>query len=198
MKKNSLSNALPKAAGIHQLKITLKWTNPEIWRRIIVPSRTKLDTLHDIIQSAMGWYSCHLHQFIAGKRPNLVYYGSSEFIQAGEMKDESLVSLVDLAPKARAKFHYEYDFGDSWIHEVVTEKILPPDSSITHPVCLDGANACPPEDCGGVGGFYRMLEVLQDPNHAQYDHYSDWIGEEWKPEVFDLNRVNASLFRIPV
>jgi hypothetical protein len=191
----------PKVAvkdSLHQLKITLAWTNPEIWRRVVVPSGTTLDIFHQIIQAAMGWHSCHLYQFVAGKRPNLVYYGSSDFAERGEMEDDSLVSIADLAPKARSKFRYEYDFGDSWIHEILTEKILPPDPSIKHPVCLDGANACPPEDCGGVGGFYNMVEALQDPNHPEHDDFADWIDEGWNPEVFDLNGVNAKLRRIRV
>lgn len=197
MKKNSRSNANSKE-GLHQLKITLAWTKPAIWRRVLVPSGTKLNVLHDVIQSAMGWYSCHLYQFIAGTRGNLVYYGSSEFVERGEMEDDSRVAIADLAPVPRSKFRYEYDFGDSWIHEIVTEKILPPDPSLTHPVCLGGANACPPEDCGGVSGFYGMLEALQDPNHAEHDEYTDWVSPGWSPEDCDLDRINASLRRIRV
>ena len=109
MKKTTDPKVAAKA-GLHQLKITLTWTNPEIWRRVVVPSGTTLEILHYIIQEAMGWEACHLYQFIAGKRPNLVYYGSSDFAERGEMEDDSLVTIGNLAPRVRSKFRYEYDF----------------------------------------------------------------------------------------
>ncbi len=49
--------------SIYQIKVTLKWSKPPIWRRLLIASDTRLDELHDIIQIAMGWEDCHLHQF---------------------------------------------------------------------------------------------------------------------------------------
>jgi hypothetical protein len=68
--------------------------------------------------------------------------------------------VTDLAPGAKLKFIYKYDFGDSWEHEVLVEEVLPPDPDFKHPVCLGGANACPPEDCGGIPGYYDLLAAL--------------------------------------
>ena len=110
--------------------------------------------------------------------------------------NEKRHTLADLAPAAKKKSIYEYDFGDSWEHEVVVEKILPPDAAFKHPLCLAGANACPPEDCGGIGGYYNMLETLADPKHADYEDLKRWIGGAWDPARFDLGEINSSLKRL--
>ena len=63
-------------------------------------------------------------------------------------------------------------------------------------VCIDGQNACPPEDCGGIGGYERFREVLADPTDEEHEHYTEWIGGTFDPERFDLVVVNAALQRV--
>ncbi len=177
---------------LYQLKITLKWSQPPIWRRIVVRSDMKLNRLHDAIQAVMPWTNSHLHQFIVGRE----YYGmiNPEFGDMGqEMLNEKHYTVADLAPAAKKKFIYEYDFGDGWEHEVVVEKILPPDKNFKHPVCLGGANACPPDDCGGIPGYYHLLEVLADPKHPEHLDLKDWIGGEWDASLFEFDGANKML-----
>jgi len=190
------------AAGgtpLYQLKITLRRTKPLIWRRVVVRADMRLNRLHDVIQIAMGWTNSHLHQYFAGAGFGPTCYGvpDPEFAGMGsETLNEKRYTVADLAPAARRRFSYEYDFGDCWEHEVLLEKILPPDPSFKHPRCLAGANACPPEDCGGLPGYYRLLEILADPKHSEHDEMSDWIDGEFDPTAFDLNDVNAVLKRL--
>jgi len=189
---------VPVAGGValYQLKITLRRSKPPIWRRVVVRADTRLDRLHTVIQIAMGWMNCHLHQFSAGSGFALTYYGTPdpEFAGMGsETLNEKRYTIADLAPAARRKIGYEYDFGDSWEHQVAVEKVLPPDASFAHPVCLAGANACPLEDCGGVGGYYNLLNILADPNHPEHAEMKDWAGGGIDPARFDLERVNALL-----
>jgi hypothetical protein len=187
------------AAPLYQLKITLKWSKPPIWRRVVVRADVTLDWLHDVVQIVMGWTNSHMHQFIAGRGFAVTYYGrpNPEFADMGqEMLNERRHTVADLAPAAKRKFTYEYDFGDSWCHEVVVEKILPPDVSFKHPVCLAGANACPPEDCGGMDGYYNLLEVMADPKHPEHTHMKEWLGGEFDATEFCLDGVNAVLKRI--
>lgn len=115
----------------YQLKITLKWSRPAIWRRVVVRADMRLDRLHDVIQIVMGWTNSHLHQFILGRS----FYGEPdpEFADLGtQTLNEKRYTVADLAPAAKTKFIYEYDFGDGWQHEVKVEKVLPslPISSI--------------------------------------------------------------------
>lgn len=184
---------------LYQLKITLKWTKPPIWRRVVVRGDMTLDRLHQVIQIAMGWDDDHMHQFVVGSGFDRVSYGRPEPQFAGfgtRRLDARRYSVSDLAPAAKRKFYYEYDFGDGWLHEVVAEKILPPDPAFKHPVCLAGARACPPEDCGGVGGFYNLLSIAADPKDPDHEEMRDWIGEDYDPEQFSAVEANRSLARL--
>src|SRR5256885_9413534 len=89
-----------------------------------------------------------------------------------------------------------YHFGDGWQHVVVVEKVLPPDAGFKHPVCLAGANACPPEDCGGIPGYYNLLEILDDPKHPEHEDMKEWIGEDFDSTRFDLGEINTELGRL--
>ena len=180
---------------LYQLKIKLKWSEPAIWRRVVVRSDMTLDRFHRVIQFAMPWMDCHMHQFIVGRN----YYGKPDREMAGfghETLNEKQFTVADIAPGAKKKFIYEYDFGDGWEHEIAVEKVLPPDAAFTRPVCLAGENACPPDDCGGMPGYYNLLETLADPKHPDHAHLKDWIGGEWDAARFDLDEANDGLKRL--
>ncbi len=91
---------------------------------------------------------------------------------------------------------YIYNFGDGWEHSIVVEKILPDDGKLKYLICLDGKNACPPEDCGELGGYYDFLRAIQNPNHPEHDSMIEWAGGEFDPEKFDLEEVNQELKKI--
>ena len=174
---------------IYQIKVTLKGSQPPIWRRIQVRRDITLAKLHDVLQVVMGWYDAHLHQFIVGG----TYYGVPHPDYFGDMQDERRVRLHQIATGEKSKFVYEYDFGDSWEHVLVVERVLKPEPSQTYPVCIKGKRACPPEDVGGMWGYFHFLEAMQDPDHAEHQDYVDWIGEEFDAEEFDLEVVNEML-----
>ncbi len=69
--------ASKQLTSVHQLKVTLKDTQPPIWRRIVVPSDFTLAELHDVLQETMGWHHSHLHDFRIGK----VTYGDPAMLQ---------------------------------------------------------------------------------------------------------------------
>lgn len=185
----------PTETQIYQLKITLLDSKPAIWRRVQVPNDINLAKLHQAIQSVMGWEDAHLHQFKVGK----TYYGTTypdDSAGMPETRDERKARLSELVSRPKAKFVYEYDFGDSWEHEIVLEKILPAEPGVTYPVCTDGKRACPPEDCGGVWGYENLLEVIQDPKHPEHEDMLEWIGGSFDPEAFDVEGANRALRRI--
>jgi len=183
------------AVPIHQVKIVLDGVEPPIWRRLQVPGIASLGWLHAVFQVAMGWTNSHLHQFIAGRQ---VYsdpaFDLDEFEDSPRVRDEHTTRLVDIAPRVRSAFRYEYDFGDNWVHRVTVESLLSGDpSAAPAAVCLDGARACPPEDCGGIGGYAALLETIMDPTHEEYDSMLEWLGGDFEPEAFDRAHVNAHL-----
>ncbi len=178
---------------IYQLKITLQHLHPPIWRRVLVADNTTLAKLNFIIQIAMGWTNSHLHDFtLRGGR-----YSEPSPDDWEPVKDEARFTLREVAPRARTKIVYQYDFGDSWYHDVVVEKSrLPVEPKMKYPVCVAGQYACPPEDVGGVWGYANFLEALADPDHPEHEMYTEWIGGEFDPEAFDLNAVNKELRRL--
>src|SRR5215813_9592272 len=103
------------------------------------------------------------------------------------------VRLSSVLSRAGAKAIYTYDMGDSWEHGIVLEKRLPVDPGTVYPVCTGGERACPPEDCGGIPGFYDLLNALGDPMHEQHDELQDWVGDDYDPDAFSIDKVNQML-----
>ncbi len=184
--------------SLYQLKIALKNCTPPVWRRIIVPADMLLPELHFAIQSVMGWEDYHLHHFLKGKQR---YVPPME--EDCDLMDKTSIFYTDvpllaLLSKPNDSLTYEYDFGDSWVHDVVLEKITPYDASLTTPVCTHGQNACPPEDSGGVEGYRQICEVLNDPQHPEHHYVREWMGLEepgdmFDPTLFDLDEANERL-----
>ncbi len=110
-----------------------------------------------------------------------------------EVLNETKSALRDVVRGKGAKFTYQYDFGDSWLHRLVIEQVGPPKEDMRYPACLAGKRACPPEDCGGVWGYEHFLEVIGDPNHEEHQELLDWIGGEFDPQAFDREVVNSVL-----
>ena len=174
---------------IYQIKVTLEESEPEIWRRFQVKGNTSLYKLHQILQVVMGWESYHLYEFVIGG----THYGESDLDYGMETKDAKRAKLNQAVVGEKAMFTYIYDFGDDWEHEVLIEKILPPESVVRYPVCLAGENACPPEDCGGIWGYDEVLQSIQNPDDKQYDQLREWLGEGFDPKRFDLGEINKRL-----
>lgn len=183
---------------IHQLHITLLGSRPKIWRRLLVPADMKLAGLHKTIQIAFGWTDSHLHQFIKGEKFYTIRLKDDwtwdEMPNIDYKKENTCIS--DLLHSEKEAIVYEYDFGDGWEHEIVLEKILPASPEQHLPVCLDGRRAGPPEDCGGIHGYAELLRILKNPQHKAYKGYLEWLGGEFDPEAFDIEKVNARLARM--
>jgi Plasmid pRiA4b ORF-3-like protein len=177
------------ANRIYQLKVTLARLHPSVWRRLPVPSSVSLEDLHDILQVAMGWTDSHFHQFEAKG----LLYGKPTREFSLPMKDEARVRLDQVLLHEKDPMAYEYDFGDSWTHQIVLEKIVAPSPEAKAPRCIAGARACPPEDCGGVFGYAELLKVLRDPSHPEHEEMLEWIGEDYDPEFLDLDAINKYL-----
>jgi hypothetical protein len=177
---------------VYQIKVTLKGSKPPIWRRMQVTSETTLAQFHRILQQVMGWEGYHLYRFVVGR----MEYGDPRMLEEMEGEDARRVTLATLVRGEKAKFLYEYDFGDSWDHELLMEKVLPCEAGKRYPVCLTGKRACPPEDCGGIWGYASFLEAIQDPQHPEHEEMLEWVGGEFDPDAFDLDEVNRELQRL--
>jgi len=182
------------ANRVYQFKIAMKDITPLIWRRILVPEKYNFWDLHVAIQDAMGWLDYHLHSFRIRQRHSSTFTEIGVPTEDGFADDPEIlagwdVPLADYFYDAGVNADYEYDFGDGWEHEVVLEVILPREKGQRYPQCIDGAQACPPEDCGGVPGYYRLLEVLSDPSDEEYDEMIEWLGKKYDPQEFEPEKV---------
>lgn len=182
---------------IYQIKITLNDSAPPIWRRLRIDSRYHLDDLHAIIQDAIGWEYRHLHQF-SHKGVTYVQY-DAEFSQLLAGQDYEMGKPIALfLQQAKDTLMYEYDMGDGWQHTIELEKILPADKA---PIltCIDGQRACPPEDCGGMGGYEYLIEILADETHDKHADMLEWLGlqtaDGFNPDIFSKEEVNQRFAR---
>ena len=179
-----------------QFRVELLNTRPAIWRRIQVADGT-LTSLHYAIQGAFDWEESHLHQFeIGGLR-----FGPrppEEFLDLGPpQEDEAQVRISQLLPSSgkQTVWLYTYDFGDDWLHEIVFEGCGPMVPRTKYPLCVEGARAAPPEDCGGPWGFADILQMVETPAAKRNENSKqlmDWLGP-LDPEVFDAQKVTKTM-----
>jgi hypothetical protein len=179
-------------ATIYQLKVTLLDTRPAVWRRLQVQANVRLSRLHRILQVLMRWTESHLHQF----RIDGELYGAPTPGFDLPLINEQRVRLHQVVPGLRTTFHYEYDFGDSWEHAIAVESSTPAAHRQRHPICLDGARACPPEDVGGTEGYRQFLAAISDPRHEEHEDMLTWVGGAFDPNAFDLTVINRELARL--
>jgi hypothetical protein len=178
----------------YQLTVTLVGSEPSIWRRLLVPANTPLNIFHRVIQTAMGWSDYHAHQFLAAGKQGRKVYGVVEG-KAGvkfglRVLDENSYRLSDLMQAERDQCLYEYDFGDSWMHKLVLEKIIENPVSSEKLSCLEGNGACPPEDSGGVADYEEWLKAIKDPEHSEHEDAVEWLGADYDPYRFESQKVN--------
>jgi len=186
------SNA--RGPRVYQFKVSLMEITPPIWRTIQVPETSSFWELHVALQDVMGWLDYHLHLFRMSKP------GTGEEAKIGIPDDDPFegdepvlpgweVLIAPYFSHAGAVARYDYDFGDGWEHEITLEAIVPRRKGEKYPRCLGGARACPPEDCGGVGGYEDLLAVIRDPGHEEHERMLEWLGGRFDPEKFDPKKV---------
>ena len=185
-------------ATTYHLDIVLNGTKPKVWRRLQVPANANLGWLHGVIQVAMGWTNSHLHQFRIGEACySDTRHHFAEFEGDPEILEERKCPLYQAAPCEQSSFIYDYDFGDSWEHTVTVARILSPDPAASRAgICLEGAGACPPEDCGGLSGYQDLLKILKNRKHPEHETMKEWLGRPFDAQVFEHARANLWLRKL--
>ena len=172
-----------------QVKVVLVESDPPVWRRLEIPADASLEELHGLIQIAMGWDNDHPFAFYLrppGSR-------SKRFRTWGELDPKSEAPLETVLVKRSDELIYEYDFGDSWIHGIKVEKRLSSSELVAVPRCTAGEGSCPPEDCGGIGGYGYLLEVIADQAHPRHNEMLEWVGDEFDTKHFDCAEINSRI-----
>ncbi len=174
---------------IFELEIVLEEVRPPVRRRVQVPGEASLATVHEVVQSAMGWTHSHLHEFeVDGRR-----YGVPDpDWDDQDITDEAKGTLFRLV-SVGGHFCYLYDFGDGWTHRLTVEKVTSPEPGVRYPRCVSGTGACPPEDVGGPWGYDELQTVLADPPHPEHHERAEWVGGPLDPHRFDLDQADRDL-----
>jgi hypothetical protein len=189
----------PGDAATYQVKIGIRGAKPPIWRRLRLPADTTLADLHHVVQAAFGWTDSHLHHFVDdhGRRYTPADYESWDDNAA----DEALTMLRDVVRQVGDKIRYEYDFGDSWEHDIVVEDVFTDRTS--QAVCIGGRRAGPVEDSGGIWGYSELCEAVADRTHPQHAELNRWLNDvvglrHFDPAAFDKDAVNSALASVPI
>ncbi len=187
----------------YYLHVQLLDIEPPIWRRIVVPGAISLHTFHKMLQVVMGWENAHLYLFRLTINGKTTVYGlpDPDWEDAGLRIRDSRRTKLDATVWADwLELTYEYDLGDSWMHQITIEKIehladenRDEDALWITPRCLAGSRACTPEDAGGISGYALLLEALQSPKHPEHTHLRQWAGAFYDPELFSVQQVNSAL-----
>lgn len=185
--------AIESFTQIATLRIELDGTEPPIWREVEVPTSVTLKALHDIVQVTMGWFDYHLWEMAIDDQVYRVTMDDDWEASSG--KDASRMRLRDVLTGGQIKIAYTYDFGDDWRHTLMLSDIRQGDPATAYPRFIAGGRNCPPEDCGGITGFYEMLDARSDPTHEEHAEISEWL-DDYDPEELDVFPIEVALGRI--
>ncbi len=182
-----------------EFEVSLPDVKPRIWRRFLL--KTRAATFHDLhmaIQDACGWENCHLFCFRSVKGRDVSDIAGVPFDDpfGTPTPDAKKVKLASFFGEEKSKkCEYEYDFGDSWLHEVKLRGIVDGPEKFTRKL-LAGKRAFPPEDCGGVPGYYHCLDVFEGVEDVEDDDddFREWLGD-WDPARFDLEETRKRFDR---
>ena len=190
---HNTSSAADSFNQICTVRIELRDTDPLIWREVEVPTSITLKVLHDIVQITMGWLDVHLWEFTIDKTS----YGLpiDDDWSAAPRASALKVRLRDVLRPRKTNMDYLYDFGDSWEHRISVTKLRPGLPGVSYPHYIGGEWGCPPEDCGGIPGYYHMLDALADPKHPNHAEIAEYL-EDWDPKEIDEFPLRIALGRI--
>jgi len=170
--------------------VAVRGVEPTIWRRLEVRLDLTLAQLHEILQVAFDWNGSHLHAWDVGSRR----FGRPDLMDEADVADDRKIYLQYVPLDIGQAMEYWYDFGDGWRVRVQVEAVL---ATADRPAarCLNGRRASPPDDAGGPPGYAEMLAVLAGPPTPRRRELRQWVGEDFDPEGFDADDINAALAR---
>lgn len=174
------------------LRIDLVDSDPAIWREVELPTSTTLKVLHDVVQATFGWLDQHLWEVRLGDRR---YGPPNEDWGSAPTLDARTVRLRDVLGSGGTVLEYLYDFGDGWEHRLTFGAARQGDPGIEYPRYIAGGHAAPPEDCGGLPGYYELLAALADPAHPEHEEIIEDFGDH-DPATVDVEIIGFPLSRI--
>jgi len=177
---------------IAKLRVELEGIQPLIWRRVAVPTSMKLNALHKVVQTAMGWLDRHLWMLTAGDRNYGIFIPGDDDWNA-RINDAETTTLAMILSGGLKEFGYVYDFGDNWEHRIIVENVKPAEQQTSYSEFLGGERRCPPEDCGGIPGYYDFLDKITAKQGKKRKTALDWYGGPYDPDGIDEQQIVMNL-----
>ncbi len=173
----------------YTIRIQLKNIKPAIYRKVEVPSNITLRFLGEFLLDIMGWERAHLWHF----RSKEIFYDPE-----CEAEEKSLFSnnrklpaqdytIADVLIDKGKSIELEYDFGDSWLHDVKLSSVAEYKEGEERVFrFVKGERNCPPEDIGGIWGYQDLCEILSTAkNKKQALKNTLFVGlEGYDPQFF--------------
>jgi hypothetical protein len=163
-----------------RVSAVLAYTDPPIQRRLDLAADLRLDQVHWVLQAAFAWDNSHLHEFTRGEQRwddgSASAHGPSPFDTGPAPEPERKTRLGQLLVHEGDELEYMYDFGDSWLHVLTLEEVLPREKGAPPATLVSAGQGAPPDDCGGIPGYYAMLDALADPGHPEHAEMAEWMS----------------------
>jgi hypothetical protein len=186
------SQGMPDSNDTAILRIELEGIEPLIWRRAAIRTSMNLKAVHGVIQAAMGWLDCHLWEFEANERKySLLIPDDPDWNE--RVEDATKTTLSALLNNGVRTVGYVYDMGDYWEHRVIVERLGAAEPGAQYPRFLGGERRCPPEDCGGVPGYYEFLDGIASKDQKNRKAALDWYGRPYDPNDIGEHQITAAL-----
>mgnify|MGYP003111929779 FL=1 len=189
-------------SSIFKFRIELEGSHPTVSREFLVPSDFTFYKFHHTVQIVMGWENYHLYEFSIDSYRIGQQFEEDGFNGPNEIIDSKTIKIGDVLKSKGQKLDYLYDFGDYWQHTLTLERIIE-DLTIPFPVCCSGNLNCPPEDVGGLPGFYDFLKIMNKPKHPEYKELIKWaksklvaVDSQYDSEKFYSDKVNSTLVNL--
>jgi len=179
--------------SIIEIKVTLEDIEPAVTRILQLPADIRLDRLHLALQAAMGWTNSHLYKFEAGGAA--WGHPDPDFRTNDLPADKTTLSEV-IENTGRKTITYFYDFGDSWEHKVKVIRTFEPVPGEVYPRLTGVSGKCPPEDVGGIPGYYEFLDAIADPEHPEHEDLKSWYGATFDPNLPDTEELQLEVLKL--
>jgi hypothetical protein len=150
-----------------------------MYRRFFIGDDVAFDELHVAIQDICGWENRHAWGVVDAK-------GKRVCGSLPDMPSPKSVRVASVFPRTgKLKLKYTYDWGDSWQHTLTIARAVVEMRGLRRQY-KDGMGRFPPEDCGGLPGWARIvgfLETGEDPWGEDVDELRRSIGA-WRPDGY--------------
>jgi len=80
-------------------------------------------------------------------------------------------------------------------HRLTVTNVRAGDPDLSYPRYIAGERNAPPEDCGGIPGFYETLDAAANPTHPNHAEAKKWL-DDYDPNLIDELPIKYALGRI--